>query len=370
MPAAAFVLAMIVVQCFGALPASAAVPLPIVAVLPGVERTTLVVDLGAGAGPIGGKAVTVTVGGAPQPATVTPVISDRLAVALLVDASEAGAATLPAWLSAAARFILEVPAETVAAAVADTSPPAVLAPAQRGPMGVVRALSAVQAGGQRRTSAALDLAMKQFGATATGPRVVVCYTSSADAGGESATALAARVNRAGTILVVVGTAASTYWADAARATGGFFAPAGTPVVVPALDQVETTLRGRYLVQFPTPRARPARASVRIDTGSLALTGDVVIPAEADTLARPSRTSGLATGAVWWVLAGGLAVLAAATWFLAHRSGRLRPNRPDPPAPPVPTPSVARGRATVRPAVARGRSPVPGSRPDRPPSTPP
>jgi len=63
----------------------------------------------------------------------------------------------------------------------------------------------------------------------------------------------------GTILVVVGTAnADTYWARAAAATGGFFAPAGNPVVVPALDQVETILRGRYLVQFPTPSTLPGR----------------------------------------------------------------------------------------------------------------
>ena len=360
-PVTAFVLAMVVVQCFGPLPAAAAIPLPVVAVLPGAERTSLVVDLGAG--PAGEKAVEVTVGGVAQRATLTPVISDRLAVALLVDASEAGRATLPAWLSAAARFILEVPAGTQAAAVADTSPPAVLAPPQRGPTGVVRALSAVRADGQRRTSSALALALEQVTATATGPRVVVFYTTSTDAGGETATALAARVRRAAAILVVVGTADSTYWAGAARATGGFFAPAGTPVVVPALDQVETTLRGRYLVQFPTPSALPARASVRIDTGSLTLTGDAVIAADADAFAQPRQASGV--GALWWVLAAGLTVLAAAL-LVWRRSRRLRPHPPDPPARPAPPPAVARGRAAVPPAVARGRSPVPGSEPEAPP----
>jgi hypothetical protein len=210
--------------------------------------------------------------------------------------------------------------------------------------------------------------MEQFTAAATGPRVVVLYTSAADAGGETATALAARIRRAATILVVVGTADSTYWADAARATGGFFAPAGTPVVVPALDQVETTLRGRYLVQFPTPSALPARVSVQIDTGSLTLTGDAVVPAEDEALPPPRRESGIAIDAVWWVLAGGLTVLAAAAVFLARRSRRLRANRPDPPVPPAPTTTVARGRAAVPPAVARGRSAVPGAKPDRPPPT--
>jgi hypothetical protein len=333
--------------------------------------------------------VEVTAGGAPQQATMTPVISDRLAVTLVVDASEAGRATLPGWLSAAARFILEVPAGTRAAAVADTSPPAVLAPPQRGPAGVVRALSAVQARGDRRTSTALTLALDQFAAPAAGPRVVVLYTAAPDAGAETAEVLAARIRRAATILVVVGTAGSTYWADVTRATGGFFAPAGTPVVVPALDQVETTLRGRYLVRFPTPGALPARVSVRIDTGGLVLTGDAVIPAEQD--AGPASGAGIDPR--WWVLAAGLTVLAAAAFFMSRRARPPRPAAepapasqpaqaspsapaqvprptPTPASPPAPAPAIARGRAAVPPPVARGRSPVPRSRPEGPPSAPP
>ena len=311
LPAAAFVLAMVAVQGFGPLPAAAAVPLPVVAVLPGAERTSLVVDLGAGTGPAGDKAVEVTVGGAAQPATLTPVISDRLAVALLVDASDAGAATLPAWLSAAARFILEVPAETLAAAVADTSPPAVLAPSQRGPTGVVRALSA---GGQAVTShvggvGPGDEAVPRDGDRTAGGRLLHGLRRRRR---RTATALAARFKRAATILVVVGTADSTYWADAARATGGFFAPAGTPVVVPALDQVETTLRGRYLVQFPTPA--PSGAGVRTDRHRQPHPDRRRRhPGGRDPL--PARGPGIAIGAVWWVLAGGLTVLAAAALFL-------------------------------------------------------
>ncbi|MEU4222442.1 hypothetical protein, partial [Actinoplanes sp. NPDC026623] len=100
---------MLAVLCYGPLPAAAAIPLPVVAVLPGAEQTTLVVDLGADAGSAA-ETATVTAGGAPLRAELTPVVSDRLAVALLVDASDAGADALPAWLSAATRFILEVPA--------------------------------------------------------------------------------------------------------------------------------------------------------------------------------------------------------------------------------------------------------------------
>ncbi|MEU4222544.1 hypothetical protein [Actinoplanes sp. NPDC026623] len=243
-----------------------------------------------------------------------------------------------------------------------------LAPPQRRPADVVRALSAARPGGDRSTSTALTLALHQFPDAATGPRVVVFYTTSADAGGESAAALSDRFVRAGTILVVVGTAGDgRYWADAARATGGFFAPAGTPVVVPALDQVETTLRGRHLVRFATPRELPAQVSVRIEAGALNLTGAALIPA-ADVAGDlpPGRPPGTSADTWWWAVAGCLVVLAAAALILPYRSRRFRGE-------PVLEPSrspIARGRAPVPRTVARGQAPVPGTGSQEPPSAPP
>jgi hypothetical protein len=372
--AAAFLLVLLIVQCFGLPPVAAAVPLPVVAVLSGAGQTFLVVDLGAGSGPIRGTAAAITLDGVPQRTQLVPVVSDLLAVAFVIDTSQAGAAALPSWLSAAARFILETPAQTQAVAVADASPPRMIAPPQRGPMGIVSALSVVRAGGQRATSDALTLAMRQFPATPTGRRVVVLYTTSADAGGERAEALSARFRQSGTILVVVSTADdSAYWADAARTTGGFFAPAGTPVVVPALDQVETTLRGRYLVQFPTPETLPARVSVRVATGALTLTGDAIV--RADSAGVPGRQQRPASGP--WVaialatIAGCLIVLVAAAVIFRSRTARLRAARAGGPAEDAATSTVAvertdlprpiaRGRASVPAPPARGRASVPGA----------
>jgi hypothetical protein len=361
--AAVFLLVMVLVQGFGPPPAAAAVPLPAIAVLPGTERTSLVVDLGASTEPVASKTVLITVDGAPQQAQLAPVVSEGLAVAFVIDTSTAGGAAMPAWLSAAARFILEAPAGTQAAAVADTTPPTLISPPQRGPMGTVRALSGVRAGGQRRTSDALTLAKGQFPASPTGRRVVVVYTSAADAGGESAAALSARFKQSGTILIVVGSAGdSTYWSDASRATGGFFAPAGTPVVVPALDQVATTLRGRYLVQFPTPPALPARVSVRIDIGKLVLTGDVVIPANSAGNGRPRSASRPELALA--IIAGCLMVLVAAVLMIRRRSARPKQARSDAStqdtlASTVVREGIARGRASVPGAVVQGRATVPG-----------
>jgi hypothetical protein len=372
---AAFLLVLFIVQCYGPPPAMAAVPLPVVGVLPGPGQTFLVIDLGAGSGPVRATAATVTVDGKPQRAQLVPVVSDQLAVAFVIDTSQAGGAALPSWLSAAARFILEAPGQTQAAAVADTSPPRLIAPPQRGPMGIVGALSAVRAGGLRSTSDAVTLAMRQFPATPTGRRVVVLYTTSADAGGERAAALGARLRQSGTILIVVGSADdSAYWAEAARSTGGFFAPAGTPVVVPALDQVETTLRGRYLVQFPTPTSLPARVSVRIDAGALTLTGDAIVTTDGAGAAGGRRrpASDVSVNIALTMIAGCLLVLVAAALIVRRRAARLRAAQTDGPvddtaaSPVLPLPSdlprpLARGRAAVPGGPPRGRAPVPGTR---------
>lgn len=357
---AAFLLVMFVVQCYGPLPAAAAVPLPPIAVLPGTEQTSLVVDLGADAEPVDSKTAQLAVDGAPQQAQLTPVVSDRLAVAFVVDTSVAGRAALPAWLSAATRFILEAPPATRAAVVADTSPPTLISPPQTGPVGVVSALSGIRAGGQRSTSDALTLAKGQLLASPTGHRAVLLYTSAADAGGESAAALGARFRRAGTILIVVGSAGeSAYWSDATRVTGGFFAQAGTPVVVPALDQVATTLRGRYLVQFPTPRDLPARVSVRIDTGRLVLTGEVVIPADSAGSGRSRSASRFRVEVVLAALLCCLVVFAAVVLMLRRRHVGRHEARLGGKGRTESTSTAVRENAAVPRPVLRGRASVPG-----------
>ncbi len=338
------VTAMVAGPCAGPPAASAAVPLPVVAVIPGDQQTSMVVDLGAGTKPA--EKVTLTLAGVPQRATVTPALADQMVAALVVDASEAGAAALPGWLSAAARFALELPATARTAVVADTDPPRVVAPPKPGAIGVVGALNTVRPAGRRHTSDALTLAADQIRAGAADSRLLMLYTTSPDAGGESAAALSARLTAAGAMLVVVGAAAgNAYWSGVSQATGGFFAPASVPVVVPALDQVATTLRARHRVTFPTPQNRPAAVSISVDAGDLTLTADTVVPADAAPAARPASDS----GTLWWaflltVLLAVTAAAAGAAVLLWRQAGRPRPQA----APP--------------PVVARGRASVPGPRP--------
>jgi hypothetical protein len=315
----------------GPTPAAAAtVPLPVKAVLADGRQTSAVVDLSASTRP-GPKTAEVSIDGDRRPAGLVPLMSSGLAVTIVVDTSAADPATLPAWLSAGARFILEAPTGTRATVIADSAPAAAIAPPQQGPAGIVAALDGVQAHGGRDTAAALALAARQFPEVPAGRKLTVFYTGAADAGGPSATGLAKQFRAAGVILVVAATAdTSPYWTTAAEATGGFFAPAGHPVVVPALDQVETTLNGRYLVQFATPPRRDAAVALQVTTPDLTLAADVTLPDPGTPPARQSLTTVLAATSI-------IAVGFLLTWALMRRARRRR--RP----PPI---VIAHGRAAV------------------------
>src|SRR5436309_3290952 len=130
---AAPVLAVLAVLCLAAPGAAAApavpttVPLPDITVLPVTDtQASLIVDVDAGSQPVLPDAVSVTVAGVRQPTNLVPVMSDQLAAAVVVDASQAGGAQLGTWLSGAARFVLEQPALARTAVLADATPPAVL----------------------------------------------------------------------------------------------------------------------------------------------------------------------------------------------------------------------------------------------------
>jgi hypothetical protein len=300
----------------GAVPTSAAaVPLPDVAVLPKADpQVSMVINVGGGTQPVKQELVSVVVGGARQPATVVPIMSDKLAVGIVVDASAAGGDQLQSWLSGAARFVLEAPPTARTTLVADTTPPRVLAPLQPGSVDLVRAISAVQPRGQRQTANALSLAIRQLPPSSTDPRVVILYTTASDAGGESAEQLAARLAEAHVLLVVASTTTDTqYWSTAARATGGFLAPAGPTAVVPALDQIATMLRTRYLVRFPTPDQRPSHAFVRVDLPDVAMAADVVVPGsggsgEDQPAGRGGTGSAMRTNLTLWAAVVGAILL--------------------------------------------------------------
>jgi hypothetical protein len=243
-------------------------------------RSRLVVNV-PGA-PVAPGAFAVTVDGRAQPADVAPILSDRLAMALVVDAS-AGDSGLQAGLSGLVDFTLAAAPTTRATLVTDTTPPAVVTALQPGPSSVLAGLAGIAPRGDRQTAAALALAAGQLPREAETPRMVVLYTAAPDAPGEPAQDLGARLAADGVVLAVVTTAADggpapPYWSTAAAATGGVAVSARATGVVQAFAALTAALRTRYLVTVQAP-GRPAPATVLVTTPAGTLSADATLPVE-------------------------------------------------------------------------------------------
>jgi hypothetical protein len=283
-------------------------------------------------------AVTVSSGGRTSAASVDRVLSDRAAVALVIDASAAAAKSLGAGgTSGAASFLLQLPPGLSSAVIADRRPPTVAAPRSVGVADDVRAISTLQTGGGRATSQALTLALRQStaspdaspgassgassgalpqvssGASSGARSVIVLYTSAPDAGGESAAQLSDRLRRADAVLAVVDTgsrsAPRAYWRRVVTATGGLAVAAEPDQAIASFDALADGLRSRYTATFPRQVVPSGRMNLRVDTGRRVLTEAVTVPPEP---AGPATTGAGESGRIWlWFLAAGLVLLAPA-----------------------------------------------------------
>jgi hypothetical protein len=147
-PVALLVLA-VLLALVGA-PSAAAQPL--VAVPGGTtdEQVRLVVQVPEGTGrPDGTPAFSASVDGVPQQVTAEPVLSDRMAMGLVVDTSAEGGAVLQAGLGGVANFVLAAPPPARTTLVTGSTPPTVDVPWPAAPTDILRGLSSLQAGGAR-----------------------------------------------------------------------------------------------------------------------------------------------------------------------------------------------------------------------------
>ena len=315
--AVAALIALLTVVAVAGAPSAAAQPSLVAAPNGTVDgQVRLVVEVPAA--PLRPEAFSASVDGVPQPTRAEPVLSDRLAMALVVDASADMAQRLPAGLTGAANIVLAAPPSARSTLVVDGTSPTVTAPWPSEQEAVLHGLSAVQAGGTRSTAAALDLAVAQLPATATDPRLVLLYTGAPDAGGEQAPAIVDRLRAAGALLAVVevrdpaaGQAGQGFWAAVADGTGGVAVAAAPTDVVGAFDRVASALDRRCLLTFPVPARLPASVVVRVATGGAPLVGEVTVP-------PPPDTGGLGAGVVVIVAAVALVVVAVAVLLLVRR----------------------------------------------------
>lgn len=316
-------------------------------------RASLVVDVASE--PISPGAFAVTADTVPEQADAVALLSDQLAVGLVVDGSDDGRAALQSGLTGAANFVLEQPLAG-AVVVADKSPPRVMSTAEARPADVVPALSGIQPEGQRQTSEALSVALGELERMSTRSRMLILHTAAADAGGEPAADLAARLIDAHTPLAVVSTNSDAgYWREVTGLTGGVLIVQGVGNVFAAFDQMADAMRDRYLVTFKPTYDPPLTVSVRVDTANGPATAYADVP---EPRSGPSAAPAAPTDP------DGVPLLAIATLLAVGCLGlfglrTLDPSRPAVPArrapakvdsPTVPTNVLAGpAKVTTRPA---------------------
>ena len=304
----------------------------------GVSRTdglvSLVVEVGSATSePIGPASFSVTARTVPQRVDAVPVLSDQLAVGVVVDGSEGGRPGLESGLAGAANFVLQQQPMAGAVVVADKAPPKVMSTAEAKPADVVPALSSIEAGGQRQTAEAVSVALRELQRIPARSRMVILHTAAADAGGLPASDLAAKLIDAHTALAVVSASPdSSYWLDVTRRTGGVLTTPAVGNVFAAFDQIADVMRSRYLLTFKPTAQSTSPIVVRLDTPEGSATAVTVVPSP------PQNPSAAATpadpnGAPGWPLLLAIAALLAVVglvFVVLARLGAVRlPRLPGP-----------------------------------------
>lgn len=275
--------------------------------------------------------VTASTTGSQVAARADPVVSERSAVAVVLDASSAAVPALRGGaLSGAANYLLRLPSGATTTVIADQRPPRVVTAPSGGVADDLRAISAWTGEGERTTSTALTLAVRQLRQLPRVPAdsaVIVLYTSGTPADDESAPALAERLSAAGVILAVVDASGDpSYWPTVAKRTGGVSVSAVRPgASVEAFDAVDDELRRRVVVTFPRPAAA-ARVRLQIVDAGRAASVDVDLPPEA-TGSDPEPAAGGSRGEFGlgpWLVGGLLVVAGAAAITVIARRRRPAP----------------------------------------------
>ena len=259
------------------------------------------------------ESCTVTIDGESVATTISPMASGDLSVALVIDtASDLTPQELVAVQSGAIDFLLGLPQEANSMVVAAGGTPQVVAPLNAHPAEALSAISALDVGGSRATSAATRLAAESLQSGAPGPRVIIVYTGGPDEQSLSVEQLSEAVLEADAIVNVIPVGAESIWPSVVERTGGVvLPPTGAADIAQSYGRLATMLSEQYLVTFQAPEL-PAVAQIGFQSGDQEYRAVVNLP-DADTeQAAPTEGKGI-VGLVSLVVAGlvliGLAVLA-------------------------------------------------------------
>ncbi|HEV8527791.1 MAG TPA: VWA domain-containing protein, partial [Actinomycetes bacterium] len=227
--------------------------------------------------------LSVTVDGKPVATTVTPLASNRLSVALVIDTgSDVTAEELAAVQSGATEFLLRLPQGAHTVVVDAGREPEVVAPLSPEPNDALSAVSAVRTGGSSSVAAAVVLAAEALRAAPPGPRAIIVYARGFDHHGVSAERLSQATLLAEAVLNVVQTGDDPFWGSVVDRTGGTVVRTAASQIVKSYAGLATALSDQYLLAFTVPGELPTVAEVLLQTGDQEYRSDVLIPPNTGT----------------------------------------------------------------------------------------
>jgi hypothetical protein len=299
------------------------------------------------------EAVSVTVDGSPVTATVTPMASRSLSVALVIDtASDLSAEELGAVKSGALDLLLTLPEGAQTMVVASGGSPSIVAPLSPNPAEAVSAISDLRLEGTRSTAAGTLLAAQELAKAPLGPRAIIVANGGPGGRGPSVEQLTEAISRAEAFIGVVQTGANDSWSQVVDRTGGTVLETGAADVVQSYGRLATALGEQFLVAFQAPGALPAVAEVAVETGDVQSTAVVRLPPagiSGDAGRQPSAERESADTAVspFAFLVAGLVVMVLAVLALVLRARQRRSAGVEEP----PTAAAGTGSRSQAPGLA-------------------
>ena len=320
------------------------------------------------------ESCTVTIDGESVATTVRPMASGDLSVALVFDtASDLTPQELRAVKNGAIDFLLGLPQEANTMVVTAGGKPQVVAPLNAHPAEALSAISALEVGGSRATSAATRLAAESLQSSPPGPRVIIVYTHGPDEQGPSVERLSEAVLQANAVVHVIPAGAESIWPSVVERTGGVvLPPTGDADIAQSYGRLSTMLSEQYLVTFQAPDELPAVAQVTFQSADQEYTTVVNLP-DADTeQAAPTEERGIVR-LVSLVVAGLIVLVVLGLVLRTRRRASVGGSPPAeaaaPPAGTPLTPALAM-QATEKEGAGRPSNGAPASTVAAAPATPP
>jgi von Willebrand factor type A domain len=295
----------------------------------------------------------------PVAATVTPMASDSLSVALVIDtASDLTAGELAAVQSGATEFLLRLPVGAHTMVVDAGGEPQIVAPLSEHAAEAVSAISALRTGGSANSKAGTRLAAEALRSAPPGPRVIIVYARGPGERDPLIEQLSEAVLQANAVVNVIQTSTDSLWPWVVDRTGGvILPPTGAADIAQSYGRLATMLSEQYLVTFQAPDELPAVAQVAFQSGDQDYTTVVNLPDSDPAQAAPTESSdGPPAGGMPWLIALLVAGLALTMLGVYLRRAR-HPQPADSGEPSTEVASPATG-ATPRDKAAAANAPRP------------